>query len=96
VIPERIVRWIGDPGVEAHLIELLTLAPTDQASEARYVVVGIGVAEGFADGVKEILPVNEDDGAFDQRFRRHPAPQKRITPPEAFRRVEWGASARLR
>jgi hypothetical protein len=66
---------------------------TDQTREGSHVVVGIGIAEGFADTVEEVLPVHEDNGSLDGRLRRHSTPRKKITPPEAFRRVEWGASA---
>jgi hypothetical protein len=42
--------------------------------------------------VKKVLTVNECHGAFDRRLRGHCPPLKRITPPEALRRVERGAS----
>ena len=58
----------------------------------------VGGAEGAEDELGAalgdcILAVNEGDDSLGERLRGHGAPRKKITPPEAFRRVEWGASA---
>ena len=41
----------------------------------------------------KILPIDKSDGSFVRGWGRHQFSHKKITPPEAFRRVERGASS---
>jgi hypothetical protein len=55
--------------VEKRLNELPTALLADSFGQGRRIVIGKAVAEGFLGGVKQILAIEEGDGAFDQRFR---------------------------
>ena len=76
LVPPRIVRGIGDAGVEAHLAELPALALADPACQGQHVVVGIGIPKGFTGSVEEILAVNERYGFLSGWLRRHYSPLK--------------------
>ncbi len=96
MVPERIISRVGDTGVEARFDERPPLRSTHGLGERASIVIGIGTTEGFLGCVKEILPVDERYGALNEWLRGHVQTSKKlITPPEAFRRVERGASPQV-
>jgi hypothetical protein len=63
---------------------------THSGGERWKVVVRIRVAEGLPSGEKEVLPVDEGDGALDGRFGRHQNRPKINNPAGAFQQVQRG------
>src|SRR6266542_4759088 len=82
VVP--VVLLEEDPGVEARLRELPTGRGAETLRERSDVVARVGVAEGLARRVEEILPVDEDHRALDRRFGRAHGSGQKITPPGPF------------
>jgi hypothetical protein len=93
VISERFVRRLGNAGIETSLPKLPAMCGTDHARQTCDVVVWMGVAERGLRVVKKVLAVEKGDRAFNGRLNRHIP--KRITPPEALRRVERGVNKSL-
>ena len=66
-MPSGVVAGIGNPGVEAHLGQLPSLAPAHLPGKGPNVVVGFVIAERFASSVKQVLAVHEGDGTLGRR-----------------------------
>lgn len=71
VMPEGIVRGIGNARIEADLLEGPCLTFAQHSREGSGVVVRIGVPEGLPCGVEEVLTVDEGDGPFGRWFDGH-------------------------
>jgi hypothetical protein len=56
-----------------------------------YIIVGMGITEGFTDRMEEILTVDENKGTFYEGFNGHNPSSKKNNPVRAFRRVGRGA-----
>ena len=67
-VPLGVVPGIRNPGVEAHLGQIPSLACTDPLREGRNVVVGVAMAERLPSSVEQVLTVHEDNGAFGWRL----------------------------
>lgn len=78
-MPEGVVLRVWDAGIEASLDELPAIDGTHRAGELGDIVVGIGVPEGFASGVKQVLPVDKGDSTDEGGFTRHREPRKQKT-----------------
>lgn len=63
-MPSGIVAGIGNPGVEAHLGQLPSLASAHLPGKGPNVVVGFVIAERFASSVKQVLAVHKSDGTL--------------------------------
>ena len=78
-------------GVETHVVQLPALSRTNCLGEGRDIVVGVGVAERLAGGVKQV------SGRLRRRLhpclavRRSMADWKRITPPQGFSACRAGS-----
>ena len=90
MVPERIIRGIGDAGVKADLGEIPVLFQTDRGGKGGDVIVRVRMTERAPGGVKEILAVHEGDGAFDYRFSGHRSGPKNNPARGRYRRVERG------
>jgi hypothetical protein len=65
MIPERVVRRVGNTRVKANLLELPVLLLTQCGGQRGHVVIWKRVAKSISRGVEEILAVNECNNAFD-------------------------------
>jgi hypothetical protein len=65
-VPKGVVGHVRDPGVEARLRELPTGRGAETLRKRLDVVARVGVAEGLARRVEEILTVDEEHRALDR------------------------------
>ena len=83
--------YVWNTGIEPGVNEGPVDSRTERLRERKHVIVRVGVAEGRTHGMKQVLAVDEYGGPLDRGLSGHEALQK-ITPPEAFRRVQRGGS----
>ena len=73
MVPFVEIRWV--PSVKSN-----TTGGCDTLSQHLRVIVGVGIAEGLLNGIKEILPVNKSNGTLRNRLRRHSDPPEKQNP----------------
>mgnify|MGYP001612005462 CR=1 FL=1 len=69
-MPLSVVFWFGEPRVEAGLEDPPALCLADGVSKCADVVIGVIVAKCVPNSVKQVLSVDERNGAFGERLRR--------------------------
>lgn len=87
MIPERVIRRVRNAGIKANLPQLPILLLTQCSRQRGDIVIWERVSKSISCRVKEILAVNECNGAFDCRFSGH---IKNNPARGRYRRVERG------
>jgi predicted amino acid dehydrogenase len=87
MIPEGVIHGGGNAGIEPDLCDLPTVELAGGCRQPKGIEVRKRIAKGFSDPVEEVLTVDESHDALDCWLGGH----KKITPPEALRRIEQGA-----
>ena len=95
MVPEWIVDRIRDSGVEARLRERPPPRPTNRIGQGEDVIVGVGVAERLAGGVKEVLAIDEDDRALSSRLRRQAGLRAKNNPARGLSAYRAGGKSPL-